>query len=185
MIIIVLLLTIAIMLSGCGSGFFKGSLFTKPSDSGPVPSAKSQLWQAARNSNWLVTISVLGIAAGVFAFLNGSKIGLPCIGASGVALFMALAVARFALWMAIFGLIGSIAAVVISVLIKNRALKDVILGIQSVRDTFRLEKVDESVQKQITEGLSSQAKATKKIVEKTKSKARLKLCDKLHKQAKM
>jgi hypothetical protein len=185
-ILIIVLLTVIFALNGCGGGFFSGSMFkTKPSNEGPVPSATNQLWQAARSSNWMVTIAVLGIAAGVFALLNGSKIGIPCIGASGVALFMALAVARFALWMAVFGLIGSVAAVAISVLVKNKALKDIIFGIQKVKETARHDNVDLVFQDKITKCLSGHALTTKKLVKKTKQKADLKLCNRMHKKAKM
>ena len=133
-----------------------------------VPTAAQQLFKAAKNSNWLVTISILGVAAGAFAFLNGSKIGLPCIGASCISLFMALAVARFSMWMAVFGLIGSLASVCISVLVKNRAVKDLIMGGQKIKGqgytTLGINKI-------LAE---NQTKSTQKLVQNVKSKLKLK-----------
>ena len=138
-----------------------------------VPTAAQQLFKAAKNSNWLVTLSILGIAAGAFAFLNGSKIGLPCIGASCISLFMALAVARFSMWMAVFGLIGSLASVCISVLVKNRAVKEIVMGVQESKGDFghqwsnRKDAINESQK-------NAQSKSTQKLVSKIKSQLKLK-----------
>lgn len=144
---------------------------SNPIITGPIPSAGQQLWKAAKDSNWLVTVSILGIAAGAFAFLNGSKIGLPCIGASCISLFMSLAVARFSTWMAIFGLIGSLAAVGISVLVKNRAVQEIVAGGQEFKKDLnsyppapRFNKIQSEIQ----------SKSTKKLVQNVKSKLKLK-----------
>ena len=166
LIFILISLCLVVGLSGCSllptSG--GGSIITT------VPTAAQQLFKAAKNSNWLVTISILGVAAGAFAFLNGSKMGLPCIGASCISLFMALAVARFSMWMAVFGLIGSLASVGISVLVKNRAVKEIVEGGQSFKrsndevtsDSFLLCQKD------------AQSKSTQKLVQNVKSKLKLK-----------
>ena len=146
------------------------SLFpTSGSTIATVPTATQQLWKAAKNSNWLVTISILGVAAGAFAFLNGSKMGLPCIGASCISLFMALAVARFSTWMAVFGLIGSLAAVGISVLVKNRAVKEIVVGVQKYKDGYS----GSDSRSYLTDKLKEQSKSTKKLVQNVKSKLKL------------
>lgn len=99
-----------------------------------APTPVTQLWQAAKKSNWLVTISVLGIAGGVFALANGAgKLGTATIASASVSLFMALAVSRFALWMAVFGLIGAVAAVGFSILVRRKALIEIIKGVQKYR----------------------------------------------------
>ena len=151
------------ILSGC-SVFRPGS-----STITTVPTAAQQLFKAAKNSNWLVTISILGVAAGAFAFLNGSKIGLPCIGASCISLFMALAVARFSTWMAVFGLIGSLASVGISVLVKNKAMKELVTGVQALKP---IEGGDYSATNKILADI--QSKSTQKLVQNVKSKLKLK-----------
>lgn len=135
---------------------------------GPVPTPTQQLWKAAKNSNWLVTLSILGIAAGGFAFMNGSKMGLPCIGASCISLFMALAVARFSTWMAVFGLIGSLAAVGISVLIKNRAVKEIVVGVQVVKNRHKV--IRSATNDMLTK---QQSKSTQKLVQNVKNKLKL------------
>ena len=167
-LIYIILIMFVFSLSGCSllptSG---GSTITT------VPTAAQQLFKAAKNSNWLVTLSILGIAAGAFAFLNGSKIGLPCIGASCISLFMALAVARFSTWMAVFGLIGSLASVGISVLVKNRAVKEIVAGSQIFKEgtehfDLDLSNIFNDCQK------NAQTKSTQKLVQSVKSKLKLK-----------
>ena len=159
--------TLAI-LSGC-SIFRPGS-----STITTVPTAAQQLFKAAKNSNWLVTISILGIAAGAFAFLNGSKIGLPCIGASCISLFMALAVARFSTWMAVFGLIGSLASVGISVLVKNRAVKEIVMGVQDLKKGFKVDQREDLIDRSHRAQNNNQSKSTQKLVQSVKSKLKLK-----------
>lgn len=133
-----------------------------------VPTAAQQLFKAAKNSNWLVTVSILGIAAGAFAFLNGSKIGISCIGASCISLFMALAVARFSTWMAVFGLIGSLASVCISVLVKNRAVKEIVMGVEELKPA---EGGNYSGTNKILANI--QTKSTQKLVQNVKNKLKL------------
>jgi len=169
---ILVLLNIVVLMSGCALlQRVTDAIFESDRKPIVVETPKEQLWQAVKNSNWLVTISIIGIAAGFFAFLNGSKIGLPAIGASCVSLFMALAVARFALWMAIFGMIGSLASVIISILVKNKALKEIVFGVQKVKD---ITPETDNHLKNVKTILAKQVKSTKKIVAKIKDKARLK-----------
>jgi len=122
------------MLFGCGCSSWRGH--HKPESTiieAPTPGV--QLWETAKKSNWLVTMSILGIAAGVFALANGSaKLGTASIASASVSLFMTLAVSRFALWMAVFGLIGSVAATLFSILARRQALVDIIKGIQVYKD---------------------------------------------------
>lgn len=165
LIILWLLCSIGIVLSGCSLLPTSGSSIV----TGAIPSATQQLWKAAKGSNWLVTMSILGIAAGAFAFFNGSKIGIPCIGASCISLFMALAVARFSTWMAVFGLIGSLASVGISVLVKNRAVKEIVTGVQTMKDC---QPTTKGVANTILADI--QSKSTRKLVQNVKSKLKLK-----------
>ena len=139
-----------------------------------IPTPTGQLWQAVKKSDWLVTFSILGIAAGVFAFLNGSKMGIPAIASCCVSLFMALAVARFATYMAVCGMIGSCAAVGISVLVKNRALKEIIFGVQNIKNNIQDDSKENHDNFNLALKEAQKHKSTKKIVQKIKSKAKLK-----------
>lgn len=174
-VILVLFCILFNYLSGCSLLPTSGSTITT------VPTATQQLWKAAKNSNWLVTISILGVAAGAFAFLNGSKMGLPCIGASCISLFMALAVARFSTWMAVFGLIGSLAAVGISVLVKNRAVKEIVMGGEVFKKNITNTSIENRQRTEFCKFLfnadqkeTQKSKSTQKLVQNVKSKLKLK-----------
>ena len=131
---------------------------------------QEQLLNAAKGTNWLVAFSILGIGAGVFAFVNGSKIGIPVVVACAVSLFMALAVARFAMWMAVFGMVGACAAVAISVIIKNKALREVVTGVQSIKESAGSTKNKKNLQEDISTALLKQTNSTKKLISKIRAK---------------
>lgn len=154
------------------SGCHSGNIVSNGHNLLPAPTPQQQLWNAAKKSNWLVTVSILGMAAGFFAFLNGSKLGIPCIGASGISLFMALAVARFAVWMAVFGLIGSVCATLVSVLVKKKALSEIIQGFQYVKNELIPKKKRSEANQIMAEAQKN--KSTKKVVQNVKTSLKLK-----------
>ena len=160
---LIILLTILILAtSGCA--LFRSQ--EKP-ESTKLPTPGVQLWEAAKKSNWLTTISILGIAAGVFALVNGAvKLGTAAIASASVSLFMALAVARFAMWMAVFGLIGSVAAALFSILARRKALVEIIRGVQWYKD-------DTDNTYDLGDRLETQSKTTKQIVGKLKNEMKL------------
>jgi len=95
----------------------------------PVPTPTERLYESIRKSNWLVTLSILGIAIGVFAMINGApKLGLASIASGATSLYLSLAVARYAEWMAVCGLIGSVAAALVSIVVRRKALFEIIKG---------------------------------------------------------
>jgi len=142
---------------------------SKPNNETNPDTPKKQLWQTIKGltPNWL---AIPVIALGAVAMFNGAaKLGMSCIIFGSVNLFMALATSRFGFWMAVCGLIGSMLAVVSSILVKNKAIKELVFGIQFVK-----EEVDADIYKpKIKEILSKQIKSTKKLVNKIKSKAKL------------
>ena len=155
---IIILLLLTTILAGCQS-------WAKRPD--PIPKNHTQLLlRTVEKTNWMVTISILGIAACTFAFLNGNKWGLTGIVACIIILSMSLMVIRYATWLAIGGLIGAIALVVWSIFIKNRALQQII---QSVQD-IKFEKPNEINQHDYVEQQCkhAQSKSTEKLVKKVK-----------------
>jgi len=113
-----------------------------------------------------VTLSIIGIAAGVFALVNGSaKLGMASIASASVSLFMSLAVARFALWFAVFGLIGSVASALFSALARRKALMEIIKGVQISRENEHAPVLDHE--------LGRQSKITKVIVNSVKNELKL------------
>lgn len=134
-----------------------------------------QLWQTIKGltPNWL---AIPVIALGAVAMFNGAaKLGMSCIIFGSVNLFMALATSRFGFYMAVCGLVGSMAAVAASILAKNKALKEIVFGVQKVKEGFREDDNGAPIAVRITTAQSNiQTKSTKKIVAKIKTKARLK-----------
>ena len=165
--LLLILLMVILGLSGCTT---LGNFLQGPEDETIAPTPGVMLWNAAKKSNWLVTGSILGIAAGVFALVNGSvKLGTASIASASVSLFMALAVSRFALWMAVFGLIGSVAAALFSILVRRKALVQIIKGVQLAKETYEF---DNNTAPLKTE-LEKQSNTTKTIVNSIKNELKL------------
>lgn len=164
-------LILILLVAGCAC---LGWPNTSPTTPTPTPTPLEQLWNAAKQSNWLVSLSILGIAAGVFALMNGSKIGIPAAIASCVSLFMTLAVARFALWMAVCGLMGSVAICAASILLKNKAIKEIIIGVQLAKGEVgkqwsdRVQAINES------QKVAQKSKSTQKLVQQIKGNLKVK-----------
>lgn len=169
-----LLIVICMAVSGCHTwqGFQQDIGITKPEPKPETaPSPGVQLWNATKKSNWLVTASILGIAAGVFALTNGAiKLGIASIASASASLFMSLAVARFALWMAVFGLMGSFAAALFSILARRKALIEIITGVQNAKENYEANKIDAPLKAE----LKNQSPTTKRIVKIVKNGLRLK-----------
>lgn len=153
----------AFFASGCNSGWLgqRDTITTLPTPSG-------QLWHTVKKSNWLVTLAIPIIALGAVAMFNGAaKLGMSAIIFGAVNLFMALATARFALWMSVFGLIGSGLAVAASILVKNKALKEIICGMQKVKKSGEFDYPNDILTKE-------QSKPTQRIVQNIKTNLKLK-----------
>ncbi len=166
-VIILIALSILFACTGCDS-MIKGVgqlIGIGEKQSTVIPDTpKKQMWETIKGltPNWL---AIPVIALGAVAMFNGAaKLGLSCIIFGSVNLFMALATSRFGFWMALCGLIGSVAAVAASMLVKNKALKEIIGGVQAVKNDMP-ERYEE-----LREELSHQTKSTKKIVAKIKAK---------------
>ena len=171
-LIFLILLVVAIFSISSGCAMFSGQKTNTEISNPPTPG--TQLWNAAKKSNWLVTLSILGVAGGLFALANGSsKLGISTMAASTASLFMALAVARYASWMAVFGLIGSVAAALFSILARRKALVEIIRGVQKAKDLNQFDGNLSPVLLLKIE-LSKQSNTTKKIVGNIKNQMKLK-----------
>jgi len=166
---IFLLLCVLVAIAGCHTwqGFQQDIGIHKPEPKPETtPSPGVQLWNAAKKSNWLVTASILGIAAGVFALTNGAvKLGMASITSCCASLFMALAVSRFSMWLAVCGLIGAFAAALFSILARRKALMEIITGVQKYK-TNGTTPINAILDKY-------ESSPTKRIVKTIKSKLRL------------
>jgi len=141
-----------------------------------IPSSPaSQMWKVVAKSNWVVTICLLGFGGGLFTFFNGKpKLGLAIVFSCAGTLFFGLAVHRFPTWMAIVGLLGSVVGAAASILMKHRAIIEIIKGGQAFKKnldsaTKAIVKTDfTDKQKQ------EQSPTTQKLVRKIKSDLKLK-----------
>jgi len=158
-----------LFLTGCHKEIITPTIIT-------VPGPAEILYKTVVKTNWLATASLIGIVVSVFALLNGSKMGLAGIGASCAGLFLTLAVARFAFWLAIVGLVGSIAIGLWSVFIKTRALTEIIEGIQAIKNRYKdVSYISPAAFKVQANTIlaNHQSDSTVKIVETTKEKLNL------------
>jgi len=175
MICILILLNVTVLMSGCAMlRQVADVILGKPNQiENIIPETpKGQLWQTIKGltPNWL---AIPVIALGAVAMFNGAaKLGMSCIIFGSVNLFMALATSRFGFWMAVCGLIGSVAAVAASILAKNKALKEIVFGVQEIKD-FIPEQEKENKLPVIRSILAKQAKSTRKIVQKIKNNVKL------------
>lgn len=149
------LLLVVLLSQGCG-GWFKvqeKSQLPEPTD------AKTIVYRTVAKADWLVTAGIVGVAVSVFAALNGSRAayaaGIACL----VAISMTLSTQRYALWIAGGGLLVAAGAAAYTVFVKNRALAEIVGGIQRLPAAV----------KDIVKEKQEQASATKAIVAKIKN----------------
>jgi len=136
-------------------------------DEAPLP--VQQMYKVVHKTNWTSTFCILGIVVGLFAGLNGIKAGWAAVISCCAGLFMSLATARYAHIMAGLGLVSSVAAMLASIIMKNRAIIDLIKGVQVVKQNVQTERDEiNSMMKQ------QQSRDTEKVVISTKAKLKLK-----------
>ena len=174
-ILSLVLLNIAVLMSGCALvERVVDAVFDTESKELVIPETpKEQLWQTIKGltPNWL---AIPVIALGAAVIWNGKwKIGMTCVIFGSTNLFLALATSRFGFWMALCGFIGTCAALAASILEKNKALKEMVFGIQSAKRGFKKDHNDIVVARITNAQSNIQTESTKKIVAKIKTKAKL------------
>jgi len=170
-----LLVAVLLVLINSCALFQPADNWFKPKPKPVSTSPTNQLWQTAKKSNWITTLAIPIIALGAVAAFNGMvKLGMSAAIFGCVNLFMALATARFAMWMAVFGLIGSVVTVGASILVKNKALIEFIKGAQTIKTEID-NGAKPTCSKQINQILSNkQSKPTQKLVQNIKTNLKLK-----------
>ena len=162
---LIMVFYLLVLASGC-------AVLTKPAvDKLPeVYNSGRELVKVVRSTNWLATVCILGATLSVFAALNGIKWGYGGIVACFAGLTMTFMAAKYAAWLAGFGLFGSVILCIASVLLKNNALKEIIKGVQRIKAMSTIDT------KEAQNGMLAevQTKPTKKLVQKTKMDMKLK-----------
>ncbi|KKL96493.1 hypothetical protein LCGC14_1843920 [marine sediment metagenome] len=163
---IIMLILVMIFAGGCSlfqmSGADKIALLPE--------TPQQQLFQTIAKTNWLFTLSVVGVGAGFFAFLNGSSKGLQFMAACFVVISLIIGLTRYSAWIAAIAMIGTVCLMIYSVLVKNRAMREVIQGIQDVRDGGAVTDKNITTWKVDTLLNEVQSKTTKAIVKIVKDK---------------
>ncbi len=157
-------LLMALMLliaNGCASVPVVPSLDAIPT------SAFDSTMKAVASTNWFGTFCLLAFFGGVVAIgLDQRKIGSAVIIAAISTIMLGLAIHRFPTWLAIVGFASSLIAVGYSILIKKKALVEIIRGVQRAR--YRVSS-DPTLRDAVDDELkSSQSPSTEKVVKQIK-----------------
>ena len=158
------------------------NLFRTPPEKLVIPIAPvARLSSAVLQLNWVVFLSIIGVAFAFVGYINGSKVAGSILIACVIVLGLSLATIRYAEFMAICTLISGGCVMIATILTKNKAIKEIILGIQkfkndkgSLDDTNISEHLSELSSIERLKGkLNKQSKSTKKIVQNVKTKLKL------------
>jgi|GEM_PF-3304006 len=165
-LLIAVILIIIALNSGCS--LFQMSGADKLASLPETP--KQQLFQTLAKTNWLFTLSVVGVGAGFFAFLNGSSKGLQFMAACFVVISLIIGLTRYSAVIAVISMIGTVCLMIYSVLVKGKALREVIQGVEVAR-TIVLEGDEIYPENKILKAMSDeQSKTTKAIIKAVKIK---------------
>ena len=127
----------------------------------PTLTPTQQLSEAVKSTNWLVTVSILGVALSVAAFFNGGgKLALSALLGSSVLLVLSITVAKYAWLIAVLGLVLGVVALGYIIWLRRKALIEIVDGVQTARESESETLLDKY--------LNNQSKTTKKIVKQIK-----------------
>ncbi len=159
--LITLLLSVMLFLNGCA--------ILQPKTAGDklanLPTTGNQaMFQTLKGNNWLFTLSIIGVGAGFFAFLNGSSKGLQFMAACFIVISLIIGVTKYSALIAAIAMIGTICLMIYTMLVKNKALREVVQGVQDIREDSTIDNltVDTNLN-------NTQSKITKAIVKKIKA----------------
>jgi hypothetical protein len=150
-----------LFLSGCAS-------IPTHNISPPIPTTPTIIWNTVRSTDWLFSLLLIGSVAGVFAGLNGMKSGWMAVAACISGLFLKAALtSTWVYWFCGLLFVGSLTLGIVSIIWKNNALKDLIVG-----GNYLKQHVDTSVSSEIFK--TSQSKDTVVLVNNIKAKLKTK-----------
>jgi len=158
---------LTIGLTGCGLAQSAIDIVcgTPPTDESLTPEETSKVALHSR-LNWLSIASIVGIAIAA-ATVNSSRLAMPIFAGCVASLGVSLAVMEYAGFLAIGSLISVVCIFVYSILIKNRAVKELITGAQELKEINGNSKLGSKVLFDV------QSVSTRKIVNKIKNALKL------------
>lgn len=140
----------------------------------PITNTTNVIYETIKSTNWVISFLMLGFVLGLIAAfgLGFKQLGLVTSGACVAGIFLSAAISNT--WFYIgAGLVvfASILIVVAGLLLKHKAITELVTGVQSVRKNFLDSQMQEPVKKLLQK---EQSKQTQKIVQETKAKIKLK-----------
>ncbi|HUW45795.1 MAG TPA: hypothetical protein VMW50_08365 [Dehalococcoidia bacterium] len=106
-------------------------------DPGPIiePITPTQvLYRTVMKTDWLVTLAILGIGGGAYAFFNGHLKGIKFAAACLVVLGITLWITRYGTWVAWITGACAIGLPALTIYLNRKALLQIITGVQNVKD---------------------------------------------------
>ncbi len=133
-----------------------------------LPTTGSEaMFQVLKKQNWLLTLSVVGVGAGFYAFLNGSSKGIQVMASCFVVLSLIIGMTKYSAVIAAVAMIGAVCLMIYSTLVKGKAIREVVQGVQIARSCTG----NRSDEKIMLDAIASrQSKTTKAIVKAVKGK---------------
>jgi hypothetical protein len=139
-----------LFLSGC-QWFAKKEIQSAVEISKLTPTQQSTVYitKTLSQTNWLITICLLGVGLGFFAFLSGNGMGLKIMASCAVVICGALILASAAAWivvatkwiilLAVISAAVALIALGYAIFIKGKALKEIVAGVEKIKDTIGLD----------------------------------------------
>lgn len=146
----------------------------------PITPSTQVIWKTIKATDWLSSLFILAIAGGVFVGLNGLKSGWLASLAAFVGLIVKAGMSNvYVYWMCGLLLVGVVVLILLSVFVKNRAIKELVCGVERVKANCTKDNLEvikaESVGKLINKEVSiSQSKETTSLILDTKAKLKKK-----------
>ncbi len=156
--------------------FFNGCAILQPRTAGDklanLPTTGTQaVFQTLKSNKWLFTLSIVGVGAGFFAFLNGSSKGLQFMAACFIVISLIIGVTKYSALIAAIVMIGTVGLMGYSIWVRKKAMTEVVQGIQEGRTDPRIEEPAKTF---IDYNLNTnQSKTTEAIVKKIKATLKL------------
>ncbi len=136
-----------------------------------LPTTGSEaMFQTLKKQNWLFTLSVVGVGAGFYAFLNGSSKGIQVMASCFVVLSLIIGMTKYSAIIAAVAMIGAVCLMIYSTLVKGKALKEVVTGVQIIREEEGQAGDDDPLFAMNGILSSTQSKTTKAIVKAVKGR---------------
>ena len=160
----ILLISCILFLSGCAMFQSKN----QESNLAKLPKTPTQqMFQNIAKTNWMFTLSIFGVGAGFFAFLNGSSKGLQLSAACLVVISLIIGLTRYSALIAGVSMVGTIGLLGYSMWVRKKAIKEVVQGVQGIRTIASKKTVVDAYLS------GAQSKTTKFIVKKIKDTLKL------------